>query len=425
MEPNLNELLWFNLVDSDGKPFKNIPVSSVLRSEIAVPVVDQLKGAVQAKFHEDLTGIASPLLVVYKNMEVYKASKIIINSNNVAATKAEPMDAADNLDGVGLNSKEAAMIIEVPSKDLRKKLVELGVKFATRDLAYLRNQEPDEFKVLQHDWSLTKKLAQNIINQAKSKVKSRTRLATSTKYSIYIDGPLGGNPSGQNKSYLCYAYTSSGGVYAAKIYHEHEADYKREVFISSMMEHENLIKFINSFELGNNRYAIIMPLYPRCATDLMSDHAKDGIPFETLQTIARDCFSALKYMHARGYCFMDLKPSNIMMHYGDPGRAILIDYGGVVPKGEPLIEITEHYCLDIDKMVAHEGIDWVCLGSSLAELAGIDISAGTRKDVAYLVEQHEKMGNKLKRFINSCFFDHFWKPIEEVLAEMLGTVEIS
>jgi serine/threonine protein kinase len=71
--------------------------------------------------------------------------------------------------------------------------------------------------------------------------------------------------------------------------------------------------------------------------------------------------------------FADLKPSNIMLHNGEHGHATLVDFGATVRIGSPIIEFTTQYCLMANPLMASEKLDWICLGTTLADIGGFEI----------------------------------------------------
>ena len=102
-------LVWFQLLDSaTGLPYKGTTVSSVLRSSLVVPVVDQFRKAVQAEYDQPgyLKDIPSSALLVYKN-------KAAFDKRNAAFVE-EPLEEDSLLDGLGRSKKEA-LVVAVPS----------------------------------------------------------------------------------------------------------------------------------------------------------------------------------------------------------------------------------------------------------------------------------------------------------------------
>jgi hypothetical protein len=65
-------LVWFQLYDSStGLPYMGTSASSILRSSLVVPVIDQFRKAVHLENSSILTGITSSQLLVYKNKEAF------------------------------------------------------------------------------------------------------------------------------------------------------------------------------------------------------------------------------------------------------------------------------------------------------------------------------------------------------------------
>ncbi|GMF22366.1 unnamed protein product [Phytophthora lilii] len=150
--------------------------------------------------------------------------------------------------------------------------------------------------------------------------------------------------------------------------------FQREVDVNfALGSHANIVQFLKSFSTGNTeneqRHIIVMPFFARCAADLLTQQSP--IELRALITIAHDCFEALCHIHSKKYC---LKPANIMLHSGEQGGATLVDFGGAVRLGDPIVEVTDQFCLDVAKLQGSELLDWTCLGTTLAQLANIDIT---------------------------------------------------
>jgi hypothetical protein len=95
----LQPLVWFLLVDSvNGKPYKNTPVSSILRSSILVPVVDQLRDAIKAKQSNKLAFTDSSDLIVYKNKAAFDADELPLRGDlplvDLGASMDDPLIVA-------------------------------------------------------------------------------------------------------------------------------------------------------------------------------------------------------------------------------------------------------------------------------------------------------------------------------------------
>ena len=102
-------LVWYRLYDSDsGKPYKGTTASCIIRSSLAVPVVDQFREAVQAKYDKPnyLKDIPSGSLLVYKN-------KAAFDKRNSHEGKEEPLKSSLPLHGLG-ETEEGALVVVVP-----------------------------------------------------------------------------------------------------------------------------------------------------------------------------------------------------------------------------------------------------------------------------------------------------------------------
>ena len=162
--------------------------------------------------------------------------------------------------------------------------------------------------------------AQVICKAVKSKIHSKTRFSIGSRFGYFLDAPLGAQ--GRIKSSLYYAFSKSGGILVAKVYTDIAGT------------NDSLISFKREVDFNK----------------------------------------ALDYIHSCGYCFADVKPSNIMMESSLVGNAKLIDFGSAIKLGETVIEISKPYCLDVNVEIGSRVLDFTCLGSSLAQLSGIDIS---------------------------------------------------
>jgi hypothetical protein len=113
-----------------------------------------------------------------------------------------------------------------------------------------------------------------------------------------------------------------------------------------------------------------------------------------------------------------LKPSNVMLQNAEPSYATLVDYGATVRIGSPLIEFTRSYCLDADTITATEYLDWICLGTTLAQIGGFDIFNFERAaDLINEVCSSTKDDN-LKKLIVSCLQSPSSSKIESALNQL-------
>jgi hypothetical protein len=95
-------LVWFQLIDSTtGESYKETSASSILRSCLVVPVIDQFRDTVKAKFSNTLLSVDSGTLLVYKNQAAFIDSK-------------DPPEEDALLGALG-TSKQEALIVVFPS----------------------------------------------------------------------------------------------------------------------------------------------------------------------------------------------------------------------------------------------------------------------------------------------------------------------
>ena len=393
-----SSLIWFHLYDAGtGQPYKGSSVDAVSCSPGSI--VLQFRDAVYLKNSSILTGFASSQLLVYKN-------KAAFDKRNADKKKEESLKSSAPLDGLG-HTEEEALIVVVPVTDasnltytsVADKLTQLGVIFTTRDLDYLLMNDPARYLILKSP-GVTIEEAQPIMTVAKSMIKSVTQNAIGVQHSIFLDGPLNVG-QGQAKSSLYYAFSESGGVFVAKVYDENKKNFMREVEANQAFDHKNLVKFIKTFSIQEDkRHVIVMPFFPRSVADWLTRHTV--IPLNALTVIARNCFDALCHLHSKGFCYADLKPANIMLQNTEPGYATLVDYGATVRLGSPIIEFSHHYCLDADTVTATEHLDWTCLGATLAQIGGVEFY--NYENAADLIDAVNCSGmtNYFKRLIVSC-----------------------
>ena len=417
-----SRLVWFLLLDSaSGLPYKGTSVSSILRSSLVVPVVDQFRDAVQIKYdkpnyHKD---IPSGALLVYKNKSAFDKR----NDPDVLASTEENLEGKPMQEDAPIldfgKSKKEALIVAVQASDASNlqytsvpdKLRQLCVEFSIRDINYLLNNDTAKYSLLKSP-HLTPEEARTILTFAKSKIKSATRKAIGQQHSFFLDGSLNG---GQGQMY--YAFSESGVVFVAKVYNGNKESFLREVETNQVLEHKNLVKFVKTFSIQDEaRHVIIMPHFPRSVADwLIQDSA---LPLTAVKIIARSCFDALCHLHSKRFCFADLKPSNIMLHNSEPSYTTLVDYGATVRIGSPIIEFTESYCLDADTITATEHLDWICLGTTLAQIGGFDIF--NFQKAADLINEVccSAIDDNLKKLIVSCLQSPSSSKIESALNQL-------
>ncbi|OWZ08348.1 ABC transporter [Phytophthora megakarya] len=160
--------------------------------------------------------------------------------------------------------------------------------------------------------------------------------------------------------------------------------FQREVDVNlELGSHTNIVQFLKTFSIRNaeneQRHIIVMLFFARSAADLLIQQSP--IAYGAIGTIAHDCFKALCHIHSKKYCFVDLKPANIMLHSGEQGGTTLVDFGGAVRLGDPIVEVTDDFCLGVAKLQGSEFLDWTCLGTTMAHLAKIGINYSTREEL--------------------------------------------
>jgi hypothetical protein len=110
-DPPDSLLVWFQLLDSDsGQPYEGTSASSILRSSLSVPTVDQFREAVKAKNRNKLFIVDSSDLLVYKN-------KAAFDKRNDAIDEEEPLMSYHSLKDFGKTEKDA-LIVAFPINSL-------------------------------------------------------------------------------------------------------------------------------------------------------------------------------------------------------------------------------------------------------------------------------------------------------------------
>jgi hypothetical protein len=97
----------------------------------------------------------------------------------------------------------------------------------------------------------------------------------------------------------------------------------------------------------------------------------------------------------------------------------LVDYGGTVRIGSPIIEFTGQYCLDASK-TASETLDWICLGTTLAHIAGFGIYNFNKAiDLANAVSNSSgSQDERIKQLIVSCLHSPSLAKIETAIGRL-------
>ena len=126
-------LVWFQLLGSDGLPYKGTSADCV--SPAPGSVVAQFRDAVQLKYDKPnyLKDIPAGALLVYKNKAAFDKRNAAVDDG-----KEEPLDPTETL---GLLGSKEALIVVVPSSASSPELVQLD-----QEIKALENSE--EYKTL-------------------------------------------------------------------------------------------------------------------------------------------------------------------------------------------------------------------------------------------------------------------------------------
>lgn len=199
----------------------------------------------------------------------------------------------------------------------------------------------------------------NISPKLFTSISTTTALKTIRERGYAFNGLIGSGLSGQRKSSIFYVFDSTGALMCSKVYNaDYQEDYEREVANLHILHgSRNTVELIDNFQLGEN-FAIILPLY---GLSLHSYGEAINFSFEEAVAlkIVRDVLNALLDIHARGYCFVDIKATNICVVIGE-AKWVLIDAASAVPFGQNIIEYTKGVCLDHD-LIARPSFDLYCV----------------------------------------------------------------
>ncbi len=275
---------------------------------------------------------------------------------------------------------DPSRVAHFPHETLAQRLKHLNVDFDTSDL---KNIVKDTHALrLCLDPYIDVEQAEKKIKDLRSQIQTTTRNAIGRAFSFHILKPF---KSGQSRPDIHYAISESGGLLAAKVYKGHSTEYEREVKVSESLNNEYLVKFLAHFSI-NGFHVIIMPLFALSLQEVLPCDGSSA-PLSLIRAVSTGCYEALKYMHSKGLIFVDLKPSNIMLHASDHGQITLVDYGAVLPIGDSIIECSNMYCLYTDPATATERVDWLCLGTTLAIMGGCPVERSTTaKSLTLLME---------------------------------------
>lgn len=288
-----------------------------------------------------------------------------------------------------------------------------------KDLSYLKPDEKSTFSDLV-SIANTPDDIDDVIKNIKSRVKTETRQLVNEQHSLTLTGIIETNLVLPRAFY--YAVTKCGRVLAAKVFHDSPQVFEQEVqALSKIGEHPNIVKFINHFSVEKYSF-IVMPFYPRSVHQLLECDLALGLPL--IATIAQNCFEALVFIHSKGFCYSDFKPANIMLESGEQAHAVLIDFGSPVPFGKSIRQFTRIYCLNYDLYwPASESFDWVCFGTTLADMAGDDfISSRIIYSLEDYVAEPSSLEPSLEKLITCCYSLQPVSEIRKALDTFIDTV---
>lgn len=104
------------------------------------------------------------------------------------------------------------------------------------------------------------------------------------------------------------------------------------------MIHENIVRFISSFQTGPNLYIILELCTGGCLLDLLNCRLKNRLSTQEILLILQQTASALAYVHSLGLIHRDIKIENVLVQTTTQGNVYkLCDFGSVtdlvVPSG--------------------------------------------------------------------------------------------
>lgn len=171
-----------------------------------------------------------------------------------------------------------------------------------------------------------------------------------------------------------------------------------------------------------DKFYFVMPLYETVARlDVLTTEQE-----KELLGVAASVLSFLECLHAAGYIFCDIKPSNLVWRDLNPQLKVvtLIDFGAATKKYERPHEVTQGWFLDCSTAQATEFLDRVCLVTTLLDLFGIPLSWDNVRSLrAFLKTKPLKLHNREARSV-VLEMDIFTKVLEMLLNEKCSLTEI-
>ncbi|CEO95669.1 Protein kinase domain-containing protein [Plasmodiophora brassicae] len=277
----------------------------------------------------------------------------------------------------------ALQAVRPVDESIRDRLRRLNVRVTTRDLNFLIDKDVAAYGELRH---ANQNEAERILTKARSQFITTDRHYIGETHGFILDGVL--PVAGQAKSSLFYAYgTGDGVVRVAKRYRmAAQEDYEREVKAAETIgQHASIVQVEATFCHKDFAY-IIMPFFPRSASDLLSVCKPPAtVPRSITRSIGEAVANALLFMHEKNICHCDVKPANIMLTDHREMLPVLVDLGSAVRSGDALVEQTVPFALDFQTPHAVPELDWTCLGSTICLLLGLEIHGATRRSMVEML----------------------------------------
>ena len=136
----------------------------------------------------------------------------------------------------------------------------------------------------------------------------------------------------------CYLVHRIDGKILCRKKFRDEFEFQQDYQVLSRLNHENIIKFVKSFNDKTDIKEVFyldLPHYGQSVYDYITGmrESKIPVPLEIISSISQGVLSALQYMHnTMQIGHFDIKPSNIMMT--DEAKPILIDFGNARSLGD-------------------------------------------------------------------------------------------
>jgi len=184
--------------------------------------------------------------------------------------------------------------------------------------------------------------------------------------------PLGAG--GMGEVYL--ARDAAGALRAFKVVRADRADaktvarFRREVHALGKLRHPGIVQILDAGSLADGQLYLGMEYV--AGPDLQAAIGWDGpLAVADALRVLLQLANALAYAHAAGVVHRDLKPGNVILEGGDPGKAKIIDFGlAKVAAEEGLTRLTE------DQQALGSPLYWAPEQSSNREVgAAVDVYA--------------------------------------------------